>query len=316
MSEEKEYMEFVEAVKQEIMGKLKVPKESVRFEKGKKEGNRDRILIETSYGNGLKGVMGVEAAGLFLLYKRGTSLEDLAEEIRKDRDRKCTRQTVDILKDMDHYELLKDRLIVRAVNYTRETKQLQNTIYRRFGDIALAVYLILRESDYDFLSAKVHKNMAETWGKKEAEVFENAMINTHILYPPRIYDWLHGNGKFSYQEGVFMNPLEEIALEKGARGNCLTNVKQLNGATALFYPGVAQRIGNLLGEDFYAAFTSIHEAMIHSVSSIDVHIVEESLQSVNKNNEQEEILSLQVYRYSRKENRLAAVKGSDGKGRE
>lgn len=307
MTEEKEYKAFVEAVEQEVQVQFKIPAENIRFEPGK-EGKRDRILIETMYENGLKGVMGIEAAGLFLLYKRGNSLKNLVAEIAKDREKKCTRETVDILGNMENYEALKERMIVRAVNYRANREQIDNAIYRRFGDVALVVYLVLRESEYDFLSAKVQKKMLETWQQKEKDVFEAAMVNTHVLYPPRIYDWLEcKNGKFAYQDGIFMNPLVPVTLQRGLRGNCLTNVKQLNGATALFYPGVAKRIAGLLGEDFYVAFTSIHEAMIHAASSADVEIIKESLSSVNENNEEEEILSNQVYYYSRGNNTLEPV---------
>lgn len=302
-------MEFVEAVEQEMIEKLEVPAENVRFEKGNEEGKRDRILVETLYENGLKGIIGIEAAGLFLLYKRGTSMEDLVEEIRKDRERKCGSQTVGVLKNMDDYELIKGQLIVRAVSYLRNPEQIEHAIYRQVGDIALVVYLVLQEDEYDFLSAKVQKKVIESWKKSEEEIFENAMANTHALYPPRIYDWFREDGQFAYHEGTFVDPLEEISLDKGVKGNCLTNAKQLNGATALFYPGVAKRLGNLLGEDFYVAFTSIHEAMLHCVSSINVRVIEESLQSVNGNNEAEEILSQRVYYYSREADSLTVMEG-------
>lgn len=316
MTEEKEYMEFVEAVLQEIRVKLKISKENIRFVKGEKtEGNRDRILIESFYEDGLKGVIGVEAAGLFLLYKRGNSLARLVEGIALDREQKCSKQTVDILKNIEDYGSLKDRLIVRAVNYEENKLQIEKGIYRRLGDIALVVYVILRESEYDFLSAKVQKRVLKSWEKREKEVFETAMINTHILYPPRIYDWLNcPKGKFGYEQGAFMNPMESVSLAKGVRGNCLTNVKQLNGATSLFYPGVAKRLADLLEEDFYVAFTSIHEAMIHGVSTVDPSMIQMSLENINENNLKEEILSNRVYCYTRQSNTIKLLEGALAEG--
>lgn len=307
MTKEKEYMEFVEAVKQELVVQLKVPWESIRFEKGENEGERDRILVKTEYENGLTGVMGIEAAGLFLLYKRGVSVELLTGQLKSDWKKKCTSETIRILNEMEDYEKLKERLIIRAISFRSNAEQLKGAVYRRFGDIALVVYLVLRETEYDFLSAKVQKQVAERWGKKEKEIFDSAMINTHVLYPPRIYDWLHENGRFGYRDGVFMNPLEPVTLKKGPEGNCLTNVKQLNGATALFYPGVAKRISVLLGEDFYAAFTSIHEVMIHGASTVEPSVIHASLASVNENNQKEEVLSDKVYYYNSSENALSVV---------
>ena len=307
MTKEKEYMEFVEAVRLEVAKLLKLPLECVRFQKGTKEDKRDRILIETIYENGLRGVMRVEAAGLFLLYKRGTSIKKLAEEIKKDREEKCDEKTLEILQLMEDYEKLKERLIVRAIRYESNSAQIENSVHIKQGDIALVVYLIIRETEFDFLSAKVQKETVKKWNLSEKEIFNEAMVNTHVLYPPRIYDFLKGNGKFDYQEGAFMNLLETVSLEKGIRGNCLTNVKQLNGATVLFYPGVAERIATLLEDDFYVAFTSIHEAMIHSACSARLAIIQESLQSVNEINDEAEILSYNVYYYSRREKKLVPV---------
>lgn len=306
MTKEKDYLEFVEAVEQEIAQSFKLSRERIWLQK---EENRDRILVENVYDNGLKSVMGIEAAGLFLLYKRGTSIEALVDQMKRDWERKCTKQTMDIFQDMEDYEKLRGRLIVRAVNSKARPEHLENAVFQRVGDILLVVYLVLSETEYDFLSAKLQRSLLKKWGLSKEEVFDNAMINTHILYPPRIYDWTKGLKKFPYSEGAFMNPLEHFELKKTPLGNCLTNVKQLNGATTLFYPGVAKRLSYLLGEDFYAAFTSIHEVMLHGVSSIDLSVIEASLESVNENNEEDEILSQKVYYYSSKEDKIMEARG-------
>lgn len=239
-----------------------------------------------------------------MLYKRGATFAELAEEIARDREEKCNQGTLKILQNMENYEKLKERLILRAVSAKRKKEQLSQNVYRRIGDIALVVYLVIRETEYDFLSARIQKQVVEKWGRTEQEIFDYAMINTQVLYPPRIYDWLKGDGKFAYQEGAFMNILKPISLNKGIRGNCLTNVKQLNGATALFYPGVKERISALLEDDFYVAFTSIHEAMVHSASGVEYRLLEESLRGVNDTNEEDEILSNHIYYYSRRQGKL------------
>ena len=49
-------------------------------------------------------------------------------------------------------------------------------------------------------------------------------------------------------------------------GYCLSTDKRTNGAVAVFLPGVAQKLSEILDDDFYIVFTSIHEAMIHPKS--------------------------------------------------
>ena len=90
------------------------------------------------------------------------------------------------------------------------------------------------------------------------------------------------------------------------RGYILTNTLEINGAVALFYPGVARRISEIVDGDFYIAFTSIHEAQIHSVGMIPAEVVERSLRETNGHcNTAEEVLTDQVYCYR-------AEKGSFG----
>lgn len=65
-----------------------------------------------------------------------------------------------------------------------------------------------------------------------------------------------------------MDIVSEHSLLKTAIGNCLSTSRKINGAVAVFLPGVAERIYDLLNSDFYIVFTSIHEAMIHNVESV------------------------------------------------
>lgn len=46
----------------------------------------------------------------------------------------------------------------------------------------------------------------------------------------------------------------------------LSAVQGLNGAIAAFYPGVQERLYQMVGGDFYLVFTSISEVHIHPVN--------------------------------------------------
>lgn len=38
-------------------------------------------------------------------------------------------------------------------------------------------------------SMKIRKDSLVEWGLDENEVYENALLNTYLLTPPRIYQW-------------------------------------------------------------------------------------------------------------------------------
>lgn len=205
------------------------------------------------------------------------------------------------LSDCSDYEKVKNELILRPLNYYYVKNELEDVPYIRAGDIALVLYAVMAHAGGDYFTAKMHRSQMEKWKKPETEVLEAAMINTCFLYPPRLYsveDLLSWDGK-QHEDGTFMTDGNPLKIKKGMRGYILTNTLEINGAIAMFYPGVARKIAECFGEDFYIAFTSIHEAQVHSASMISPEIVRSSLRDTNKHcNRKEEVLTNKVYCYS------------------
>lgn len=205
------------------------------------------------------------------------------------------------LSDCSDYEKVKNELILRPLNYHYVKHELEDVPYIRVGDIALVLYAVMAHAGGDYFTAKMHRCQMKKWQRTEKEVLEAALVNTCFLYPPRLYsveDLLSWDGK-RHEDGKFMVDEEPLKIKKGMRGYILTNTLEINGAIALFYPGVARRIAECFGEDFYIAFTSIHEAQIHSSSMISPEVVRSSLRDTNKHcNRKEEVLTNKVYCYS------------------
>ena len=96
-----------------------------------------------------------------------------------------------------------------------------------------------------------------------------------------------------------MNLLFDMSLKKDAIGNCLSTSVRTNGAVAVFLPGVAQRLGKLIGGSFYMVFTSIHEVMIHSEDSADPRKLKEVLaETVEETTPEEDFPTYYVYHYN------------------
>lgn len=170
--------------------------------------------------------------------------------------------------------------------------ELEKCLYKKFADIALTVYFVIGESEDEFLSVKLDKNICLILGKTE-DVFEIAWENTMKHFKAEILCWT-----------PHVKPVEITAenIEKHLWNNTLTisNNRMLNGATSIFCPGVAKKLGELLGDDYYIAFTSIHEAMIHKMSDMNWNCVKESLTTVNRENTPDDILSNKVFYYIRR----------------
>ncbi len=212
------------------------------------------------------------------------------------------------------YEQMKDRLIIRPINYFLNRYELEDGYFWKIGDIALTLYGVLYDGEDDYLTLKLKKGMTVGWNVPEEELLQNALCNTAALMPPRLYFSSDLRSRHDPEEGIFLPGEGEsvtCALNpdngmEGALGYRLTTTKIINGAVAIFYPGVKERLGELLG-DYYIGFTSIHEAILHPAASQSPLCMRESIHEINATFPREEMLSSRIYQYSRETKELLEV---------
>lgn len=205
------------------------------------------------------------------------------------------------LLDRNEYEALRDKIFIRLLNYNDHRYELKDNVYKRFGDIVLVLYLLASDEHngerHDVTSIKVPRAVIQSWGLSEDAIWENAMNSTYIMSPPRMYldpmDTYHP----PYHKGAFMALNSDIKSLAARAVPTVTTTTQMNGAVALFYPGVKERIAQLFGGDFYVAFTSIHEGRIHKRGILSPRQILDHLKQVNKTFDPTEILSRKVYLY-------------------
>lgn len=212
------------------------------------------------------------------------------------------------------YEECFDRLILRPVNFHRYKRELDNCIYWRYGDIALVLYGVLRDEGDDYVTLKIHRDVTEGWNLSDDALLTNALLNCYEKMPPRLFRAGDFEMKPEAAKGVFMpeekgRPVKIDSKNKweAIRGYRLTTVRQLNGALAIFYPGVRKRLAELMGGDYFVGFTSIHEAVIHPVKHKNANDMKEAIQHINAIFDEQEMLTNRVYRYSCKREELLEV---------
>ena len=80
-----------------------------------------------------------------------------------------------------------------------------------------------------------------------------------------------------------------------------TNTKEY-GAISVFYPGVLQRLAQLMGSDLYILFTSGNESTIYSANESNLEDIKTELNGMVF---EEKLLSEELYYYSRIEDKLS-----------
>ena len=203
--------------------------------------------------------------------------------------------------EKNEYDLLKDKLFIRPLNFKDHRYELKNHIYKCIGDMVLVLYILASDENdgkrHDVLSVKVPKSSMQVWGIDEEEVWESAMSNTYIMAPPRIYLNAMDIVNPPYHRGAFMALNSDITSLSPNAVPTVTTTAQINGAIAMFYPGVMKRIAELFGDDYYIAFTGTSEARLHKKGTIQPRSILMRIKQMNKAFDPSEVLSNKVYLY-------------------
>lgn len=300
---EKGYEMFITDLRRLLLAAMDMEEEKIYFaKKGEKYGcTGDRLFVECGDIEKSRQICGLHTEELYERYCKEHKLENIIHdcvcEIKKAREN-CV---ICDIEQLENYEKVKGKLFIRLLNADKNRDVLKDTIHHKVGDIALVLYYMAGEKDGYILSTKVKKHFLEQWEKDPDIVFEAALVNTYFISPPRIYHWEKMLFDKEYRGDNFMDILGSYHPNKGILGNCLSTEKRTNGAAAIFLPGVARRLAELLESDLYLVFTSIHEVMVHSTDKVyPEELKEVLLDTVKKATPEEDYLTSSIYRYSRR----------------
>ena len=204
----------------------------------------------------------------------------------------------DVLNHIREYPVIKNKLIIRPINYDDNRLALKNCIYRREGDIALVLYLIVFEAAHNLNTTKITREIFGFWGREVEEVWQEAMTNTYIKAMPRMYVSPADAVNPPYHRGAFMALNSDITKIGPMKFPVVTTTRQINGAIAMFYPGVMEKIAQLYDSDYYVVFSGTCEARLHRRSEANPRMLLSLLKDMNKQFP-EELLSRKIYLYHR-----------------
>jgi len=244
-------------------------------------------------------------AKLYKAYQRNPNWDDLMNDIEEGLSNSALVRNSGVVANLTNFEAIKDRLIIRAINYTDNNTTLEMCVYRRVEDIALCLYLVVEDGKTMLNTTKVTRELFDKWGDAVADeeaIWQMAMVNTQVFAPPRLYTDFHSIIQRKSDTGVFMREDFKLSLSNSPLPMpiVLTTTRQVNGAVALFYPGVQERLAQLLNNSYYIAFTSIHEAHIHPYGSVRPSTIRDNLLDTIRAFSAEETLTRRVFFYDAK----------------
>ena len=312
MSEILSYEKFIENLRGYLLDALNLQEKQIYFEAKDEEGmapNGDRLFVECRVSSEGKEVCGIHTEELYEDYLDGVSIDKIGDTVTEEIKKLSKAGFFEKTKNVNNYSKVKEDLFIRLLNKKKHEKALENAVYKEVDGIACVLYMKVGQCNGRISSMKIRKDSLVEWGLAENEVYENALLNTYLLTPPRIYQWERLVLNPDYDGEDFMaygydNYGMRLCGERV--GYCLSTDKRTNGAVAVFLPGVAQKLSEILDDDFYIVFTSIHEAMIHPKSKCYPEGLERILkETIEDATPDEDFLADEIYYYDRCTRKIA-----------
>lgn len=222
--------------------------------------------------------------------------------------------------DLQSYDSIKEYLKIGLVNKKANKLVLCARPHIDVEDLAVICKIEVPQED-SRISATInvtYEMMSERWGIEKKELFQRAAENTLRDQPPMLMEM---DGAVCWQEGSIM-PENLLKADQVPNTDCpmyvMTNQFTRNGAVAMLYPEVLERMCGLFPEGYYILPSSIHDLVIIPKSvSMTPKELGEMVRDINKVAViREEVLSDRIYEYDKVKGRIFQVPESMDKGRE
>lgn len=215
-------------------------------------------------------------------YLHGEHLEVIADNIAEAFTDVFQGDEINVVKsETENFrENLKDKdLGLRVLEESRNKEFLKDKPSMPIGN-GFALICDIRVSEESVVCV-THELLDKVLAKSEEELFQKALSNISIVDEPMLIDMMEIGSPFAF----LMEPenlLKEGDINKKTGMYVLRNTSGSYGAAALFYPGVQERIAEVLGESYYAVPSSLEEFLIIPESAgLTVKDIKEMLLQAN-----------------------------------
>lgn len=207
------------------------------------------------------------------------------------------------LSSFGDYEKVKPLLAIRLYDPEKNQDYLKGKPHTPCGDLTAAYRIQISKDNDGVASAIITDGLLQTWGISAEQLHKDALAAE------------------SNRETVCLHSMDDVMSQFFSPGECpnllnndeipnmgigiglyvLTNQSRLNGAGVLAQDHILERIGDLLGSDFYVLPSSIHEVLIvPDNGAVSLKELEAMVKEVNATQvAPEDLLSDKVQYYDR-----------------
>lgn len=218
-----------------------------------------------------------------------------------------TPETFDIGRIMD-YDRVKKNLFMRLSAAEKNKDLLEHAPHIRKEDLAITFHIMLDQSDKGTATTMINDNMMEAYGIDLDQLYQDALLNSPVICPAQIENMGEALSRMMIEDmksaGAPPEVIQEMEkdLKESNKDNpmtIITNDRLVDGASAIFYPGVMDLVGERMQGDYFILPSSVHETLVVpddgrvSLQELTDMVKEVNMTQVNP----EDQLTDQVYHY-------------------
>lgn len=243
--------------------------------------------------------------GLYEKYLEGYSIAEIADRIifLVENQFVTVEDEEKITEKMKNYQNAKNNIILKLINLEKSRKFLKDKVYKPFNDLAIALYVMVRQDSEGILSVAVTEDIMKQWGVSLDKLIEQAMNNMYEKFPLKTESLNSIMADLADDLDIDFEPEEEKDLSETERVYVMTNETKMNGAVSILYKGALENFALEFGvQEVIIVPSSCHEVLLipkDGNGRVDEKKLQEMLREINESEvDPIEVLSNNVYIYN------------------
>lgn len=201
-------------------------------------------------------------------YQMGKPISNIMEEIFFQYKKAIEDNHIEVANVLNFKEI-KDRIIIRLVNYEKNKEQLKDCPHKKYLDLAITFRYIAGKDMMGIATSLISNQEFNLWNIEVNDLYPIALRNTMREFPwqmDSLTKVIADCFKDKISELLPEETLEDLERidnkENGVNMYVLTNESGINGATCILYDQVIKNFANVQECNIYLLPSSVHEMML------------------------------------------------------
>lgn len=168
------------------------------------------------------------------------------------------------------YDQAKEKLFMRVSSAEKNQELLQNVPYELKEDLAITFHLAVDLGEEGLASTMITNNIMEQYGITKEQLYQDALVSSPKVLPATVenmdkllrrmmLDDMKASGMGAEELKAMEEEMDQMISANPNPMTVVSNEQTVDGASALFYPGMLDQIGESMKGDYFILPSSINE---------------------------------------------------------